>query len=324
MDDFPGRLRAALAAQGLTLRGAARALHYDPAYLSRVLNGKQPPSAKLLAAVEELTQETFPAPALSVDDRSRIACGSIDAEVVRALADMLSAQRRLDDALGSAAVLTPTLAQIEAIESLATSASGDAARQLCSVTAEWVRFAGWLHASLRKDRDAVKLFARAEELADEANDSVTAALAISFRGYVARQRGNWPGVIRASIAARQSPGTHCTQRTFDTLQAAQGYAGLAEADGMRRHRDDARRMLGEASEMIEDMTGDNAIPPPSVYWYSPTFFRMNIGMVHFGLGDMADAVENLSVGIAGLPDEHKNTEWAKEYRDALAAARGED
>lgn len=44
MDDFGTRVRAALAEQGISLRGAARALNYDVAYLSRVLNGKQSPS----------------------------------------------------------------------------------------------------------------------------------------------------------------------------------------------------------------------------------------------------------------------------------------
>ncbi|MGW1072655.1 helix-turn-helix domain-containing protein [Streptomyces sp. NPDC002537] len=41
-------------AKGLTMRGIARALHYDPAYLSRVLNGKQQPSEQLVAALERL------------------------------------------------------------------------------------------------------------------------------------------------------------------------------------------------------------------------------------------------------------------------------
>lgn len=52
MGDFPTRVRAALEAQGMSMRGAARALHYDVAYLSRVLNGKQPPSVQLAEALD--------------------------------------------------------------------------------------------------------------------------------------------------------------------------------------------------------------------------------------------------------------------------------
>ncbi|MFG3588073.1 helix-turn-helix domain-containing protein [Streptomyces sp. NPDC047990] len=53
MIDFGSEVRNALKAQGKSLRGAAKELHYDVAYLSRVLNGKQAPSAELTQAVNE-------------------------------------------------------------------------------------------------------------------------------------------------------------------------------------------------------------------------------------------------------------------------------
>lgn len=54
MDDFAAGVRAALAAQGLSMRRAASALNYDVAYLSRVLNGKQAPSLQLAEALDKL------------------------------------------------------------------------------------------------------------------------------------------------------------------------------------------------------------------------------------------------------------------------------
>jgi transcriptional regulator with XRE-family HTH domain len=59
MDDFGSRVREALAAHGLSMRGAAKALHYDAAYLSRVINGKQPPSSELVEALDELLGTTL-------------------------------------------------------------------------------------------------------------------------------------------------------------------------------------------------------------------------------------------------------------------------
>ncbi|WP_326722784.1 helix-turn-helix domain-containing protein [Streptomyces sp. NBC_00243] len=53
MNDFGTEVRSALKAQGKSLRGAAKELHYDVAYLSRVLNGKQAPSPELIQAVNE-------------------------------------------------------------------------------------------------------------------------------------------------------------------------------------------------------------------------------------------------------------------------------
>lgn len=53
MIDFSTEVRSALKAQGKSLRGAAKDLHYDVAYLSRVLNGKQAPSTDLIQAFNE-------------------------------------------------------------------------------------------------------------------------------------------------------------------------------------------------------------------------------------------------------------------------------
>lgn len=53
MFDFGDQVRQALKSQGVSLRGAAKELHYDVAYLSRVLSGKQVPSADLIQALNE-------------------------------------------------------------------------------------------------------------------------------------------------------------------------------------------------------------------------------------------------------------------------------
>ncbi|MBD0743062.1 helix-turn-helix transcriptional regulator [Streptomyces sp. CBMA152] len=55
MTEFAACARAALADKGISMRRAARALNYDVAYLSRVLNGKQQPSLKLASGLDQLT-----------------------------------------------------------------------------------------------------------------------------------------------------------------------------------------------------------------------------------------------------------------------------
>ncbi|MEV8017761.1 helix-turn-helix transcriptional regulator [Streptomyces sp. NPDC086554] len=54
--EFGPRLRALLTDRGITLRGTARALNYNVAYISRVTNGRQRPSAQLAEALDELLQ----------------------------------------------------------------------------------------------------------------------------------------------------------------------------------------------------------------------------------------------------------------------------
>ena len=50
--EFGEAVREAMQAQGLSLRAAAKSLNYDPAYLSRVLSGRQNPSDALVLALD--------------------------------------------------------------------------------------------------------------------------------------------------------------------------------------------------------------------------------------------------------------------------------
>ncbi|WP_170141092.1 hypothetical protein [Allonocardiopsis opalescens] len=234
----------------------------------------------------------------------------LDGAAVEALAAVLAAQRRLEDAVGPAAVVGPMTAQLDAIAALMREASGPHRDPLARVVAEWTVWTGWLHAALRRDAAAVHLFRQAEKLADEVGDGTVAELAAGFRGYVARKQGRHRAVVRASHAALATPGAHPALKVFDTLQAAKGYAALG-AD------DEARRLLDTAAKLIEGA----GTPPPPAYWYTPAFFRLNIGVVHHELGDHATAADHLANGLDALPAEQRGAEWADEYREFLAAAK---
>jgi tetratricopeptide (TPR) repeat protein len=227
-----------------------------------------------------------------------------------ALAAVLAGQRRLEDAIGPCALLGPVSGQLDAITAMLRDATGPLTDRLGRIVAEWTVFAGWLYAALRQDDHALALFSRGENLADEYDDGTIAAIATSFRGYVARQQGRPRAVIRASQAAMASPGGDPVQRTFDQLQAAQGHAALGQVD-------QARRLLDAAAER----TTDRFEPPPPVYWYSGPFFQLNIGMVHLEIGEHADAAALLDAGLHGMPSDQAGAEWLNEYRAARQRAQ---
>ncbi|MEK8172227.1 helix-turn-helix transcriptional regulator [Streptomyces sp. M19] len=54
MSDFADLARSTLRSSGYSMKAAARALNYDAAYLSRVLNRKQRPSAQLAKSLDAL------------------------------------------------------------------------------------------------------------------------------------------------------------------------------------------------------------------------------------------------------------------------------
>jgi hypothetical protein len=68
----------------------------------------------------------------------------IDTAAVDSLADVLTAQRRADDVLGSAAVLRPALAQLASVETLVRQAGGPVRPALVNIAQQWCQFGSWL------------------------------------------------------------------------------------------------------------------------------------------------------------------------------------
>ncbi|MBA0054324.1 hypothetical protein E0L36_26775 [Streptomyces sp. AJS327] len=303
----------------MSIRSAARALHYDHAYLSRVLSGKQPPSLQLAGALDQLLtlgdKLTKMVLDMAEEEAERVTRAianpsRVDGQTVKALAGVLAAQRRLDDVMGPAPLITPAEAQMDTVLGLLKETRGPHRAALVEVAAESVQFSGWLHASARNDDRAVRFLQEATELADEAESGTLAAQACNFRGYIARQQGSPRAMVRWFGAAYHTPGAHPAQRMGDAAQVAQGLGELGQTD-------DARRLLEQALD-LEDAAQDQ--PPGTAYWLTPTFQRLNLGLAHLGLKEYDVAAEHIRSGLQGLPPEQQGAEWTKEHRDALAEA----
>ncbi|MCO5967451.1 transcriptional regulator [Actinoallomurus soli] len=268
--------------------------------------------------VQEFLPWTFKADVdsgLTPDDEERLGLAMrrparVDAGVIEALSMVLSGQRRLEDAIGPVPLLAPVTAQVRSVTAMLRETSGPYRDELAVIAADWTTFAGWLRAAVRQDAPALALFDRGEELADDVDYGTGAALATSFRGYVARKQGRPRAVVRAASAALATRGVHPSQRAFDTLQAAQGHAMLGD-------REDVRRLLDRAVDLAEG-AGE---PPRSVYWYTEGFFRLNIGVALAGIGEYRDAVDIITSGLDGIPVDQRAAEWLHEYEEALADAK---
>ncbi|NLU67739.1 helix-turn-helix domain-containing protein [Streptomyces sp. HNM0574] len=317
-DDFAVIASRALREAGYSMKAAARAMNYDPAYLSRVLNSRQRPSENLAVALDSLVgaDGALAATALSDDDTSRVARSAanpsrLDSGTVYALAGVLAAYRRLDDWMRPRAVIPAALAQMREVTRLLKGARGPCRAQLAAVASEFVQFGGWMLAQDRQDARAVQLLNEAVELADEIGDGTLAAQALNFKGYLARRQGRAEGVARWYSAAAFTPGAHPAQRLGDLLQAAAALAELGE-------RDDALRLVEQAEGLADPAA---ALPPPdTAYWLTPEFNRLNMGLANLGLGWYADAADHITAGLDGLPPDLKNAPWTWEHREALERA----
>jgi transcriptional regulator with XRE-family HTH domain len=326
MESFGAKLRRLRRAAGLSQPRLAKLVPISQTSLSRYEHDKQAVDPIVADRLDELLNAggqlrgSLPERATDVltsDDRSRIRHSlrypsRVDAATVTALAEVLAAQRRLDDTLGPALILRATLEQQVTVTGMLRHAEGPHRDALAAVVAQYAQFEGWLHAELRHDRAAVRLLGDAERLADELGDGELAAQAANFRGWLARQQGSPLAVVRWFLAAHHTPGAHPAQRLGDAAQAAQGYATLGE-------RDEARRLLGVAVDLIE--VADRELPPDTAYWLTPTYHRLNIGLAHLALDEHNPAAAHLSAGLASLPAEQAGAEWTREYQAALSVAR---
>ncbi|TVL91933.1 helix-turn-helix transcriptional regulator [Streptomyces sp. SAJ15] len=318
MKDFADLASRALRDSGYSMRAAAQAINYDLAYLSRVLNGKQRPSRKLADALDDLVEAggALSGVLLDVDEQARVSRSTdqpsrVDAGTVDALAGVLAAYRRLDDAVDPKSVIPATLVQVREVTHMLKGARGRHRDALTAVASEFAQFGGWMLAQVRRDTEAVSLLTQALELADEIEDGTLAAQALNFRGYLARQQGRQQGVARWFSAAAQTPGAHPAQRLGDTLQAAAGLASMGEADRALRMVEDAEQLADVAATMP---------PPETAYWLTPEFNRLNMGLCTLALGRHDEAADHLSAGLAGLPEELRGAVWTWEHRSALEKA----
>lgn len=326
VESFGAMLRRLREAAGYSQSQFARRVPISQASLSRYERGLQGVDRRMADRLDEMLKangvlrKLVPGDAVSVltaDDRARIAYGMahpsrIDSAAVSALADVLAAQRRLDDTLGPRLILDATLAQEATVKQILRGAGGPHRDALAEVAAEYTQFAGWLHAEVRNDGEAMRLLTEAEMLADEVDNGTLAAQATNFKGWLARQQRQPRAVVRWFLGAHHTPGAHAAQRVGDAAQAAQGYAELGR-------RDDARGLLDVAGGLL-DVAGRER-PPSTAYWLTPTFQRLNIGLAHLSLREYALAAEHLATGLDGLPPDQQGAEWSSEYQEALATAR---
>ncbi len=311
----------------LSQEALARMSGLSQSTMSRLLNGRPVGNpAKAAAALTRLgapltaaaTPRRVAAEAdLNADDHQVLArllssSAPVDPAAVRASAQILAAQRRLDDVVGAQAMIPVTMDHLRVVEELAAQARGAHAPGLREVGAEYVQFAGWLHACTGRHGRARSLLGRAEALAAEVGDATLLAQARNFFGYLARREGDVPAIVEHFTRAYTTPGAHPAQRVGDAAQAAQGHALLGE-------RSEALRLLEEAVHLAETTVGVE--PPRTAYWLNGTYHRLNLGIAHLALGEADVAADLLASGLDGLPDDQQDADWTNEYRQAWARAR---
>ena len=298
---FAQALRALMAERGISGRRLAQVVPCDNSLICRYRSGKQAPSAKMARLLDEalgadgkLAVLANPAPpsrrrvlaggllagsllAVGPEARELLAWADrhpprIDGAVVDSLAELLTAQRRADDTLGSAAMLESALAQLAGVENLVRQAHGPVRPALLDIAQQWAQFAGWLSRNTADFAGAQAHIGRALGWAEELGDRTMISTLLENKSEIAVYCGEAGAVIGLAQAAQRDRRAAAGQRALAAEFEARGHAMAGDAVA-------ADRKLGEAQDLAGALAGRPQAQRPWLYWLTPEFFQNEAGRV---------------------------------------------
>lgn len=311
---------------GLTsYRAAGRALNMSHTHVWAMEHGDHIPHPdlvekldKALGADGQLIAAYRRGQVLNPDERTRLHLAAenpyrLDPHAVTSLADVLHAQRRLDDAIGAHPLLEPVASYMTRIEAMLRGARGPIREQALLVAAEWAQFAGWINTASENWDTAEGWFAKGLAWSAECGDQDMTATLLSYRGHAAWLQGHVPASVGLAEAARRNRDVYVGQLAYDCIQQARGLAVLGEVR-------EAESLLAEAVDLtgpaVEQLDG----APPWHYYRSKAAWDAELGRAYLYVpGWVAEAARLLADGLANIPEA--GVEWMRSYHDDLARAR---
>ncbi len=293
------QVRAAREARGMSLRKLAALVPMSPGYLSDIERGARVPRPEIAAKLAAL-----------LDIATTVVPPGLHRDAIDALARVLAAQRRLEDAIGAAPVLAPTVATLRVVSGMVADARGPLRPHILEVAGQWAQFAGWLQIATGAYQGGARCLDRTADWAQERDDPDMASTVLNLRGYIAWKRRRIDIMAALSEAAGRDPRTHPALLAMACQQQARAHAILG--DGYATDR-----LLDRAVEHTQ--TRAEAPMPPWVYFYGLDYLTLQRGRAYRLLGRHAAAADLLTAGLAALPPDMRYADWAMAYQADLEA-----
>jgi hypothetical protein len=313
------------------LRDLAKRAVFGKSYLHDLESGAKSPTVatarrldEVLEAGGQLSALVTAAPPRPGVDQERLAWGlgrpaSLDASVVQSLAGVLAHQRRLEDAIGSAPLFTPVLAQATVIRSLVAQSTSSAAwRSLVATASEWACYAGWLAATTGQHTIGRRWYRQSQTWAQAIEHPDLTATAWQMQGHLAWVQGRHHDMIALSRAAAVR-GRSRGVRSVAVQQEARGLALVGDEVGCAER-------LGQAEDLADRAADGSDGSLDWLYFYDGAFLTMQRGLADQYLGDHDAAVEHITAGMHRLPGDVRSSDWVNWYlvRKAQSQAHATD
>ncbi|MEW2545142.1 helix-turn-helix transcriptional regulator [Streptomyces sp. NPDC047002] len=284
MSTFGDAVRKALADRGLSQRAAARAVHYDIAYLSRVLAGKQRPSAEFVEALGSLLGLEL-APLLAEDTSDGAARDGQDTLVSDAVGYLLEHDNRHGGDHVADAAVQVWRAQTDQLV-------GADKRRLAAV-AEIGEVAGWLLHDAARYEEARTALTESHMLARLAGDEPLEWFILDLIAMVdvhTGRAGEALAIADELITGRGVPGR------VALMARARQARGLAQAGDRARTIAALDRAAGGLQESV------HSDDPSFTWWVDSAEIELHRGEAMLSLGDPAAALPHLQRSSAASTD----------------------
>jgi transcriptional regulator with XRE-family HTH domain len=200
----------------------------------------------------------------------------LDQAAIDSLTDVLAAQRRAEDALGSAVMLRPALAQLLAIEDLVHHAHPPIREPLLDIAQQWAQYAGWLCRNSMNTSGTEACLTRALEWATEIGDHTMVSSVLAEKSWMATAVGQPGPAIGLAQAAQKDARVATEQRARAAVFEASAHALAGDATA-------ADRKLGEAEALAAVVPDQPEQRRPWLYWMDPGWIHHETGIASSAL-----------------------------------------
>ncbi|HEY2765668.1 MAG TPA: hypothetical protein VGJ13_16910, partial [Pseudonocardiaceae bacterium] len=242
----------------------------------------------------------------------------VDKTIVTHLAEVATAQRHIEETIGSSRVLPATLAEIELVEHLIRQACGEVWSSLVALLAEHHQLAGWMSEDSGDSHAALRHIDRGMQAAQEIDGANLVASMFGLRSHLAWGSGDAVGVVDMAQAG---------QRDSHRLSpAVLGCLAQMQARGHALHSQGAvADQLIDTTEGLTDQAHTHPEDEPWwMYFQTPERVLFQRGVAYVDLGRHQEAGDLLEKAQATLPASYRRDHGRWAARLALSRANDGD
>jgi transcriptional regulator with XRE-family HTH domain len=232
---------------------------------------------------------------------------TVGPDALGAVATILSGLRRLEDTTSSAMVSPAVDVHLHTTATFAKEAGSAHRQQAVTLAAEMSTYRGWLAIDLADWDTAARRLNDAVALALAAQAQNLLVEAIGFQSYAALKRGERVAAVSLRHAATPLARTP-VERAVAGLHLARALAITGDVPA-------SDHALVEADTAIEAAEG--ADRDDHHYYVTDSWLQVQHGLVHAYAGRRQEAARDIETGLSGMPEQQRESAWAREYVEML-------